>query len=978
MPSRKNAPEWFGGTTSNNSSMPSSKSKSKSKSSSRSSGGSSSGKRSHRRSTSLDSSGLDISNHSANGSRRGDKKSSSRKKHTRKKSLGSLDLNESTSTHNSASSSRQLNGSKHSLDSKIVPMPLDQQEAQKQQLKLPQKMEGNINVQTNGITEQQSQDGGKKIEKRPSFVERFFGIKSSQKSEATSTPVGNSVAPEEQKLLPEKKNEHGAYGNEHPHRDNLNDNNVGIMSLHQQMSQTLPTTSRNGQSHGQQAQLTNPYGDTSMRIPQEPYQNAPLHYQHQHQHQHQYPYDHTPYYQKYQNQQHSGMDQDVYRKQPFAGKGPYIEHSATYPAPRASSAFERHGSGSAFHSGTDSDDLFMYSEDESMTTPMPSSYPMQYGMNVNPFPYGTYSYEGYQNRESFEVREHQQMMALAPSNRHITSFAPASSLGSRSGESKYGSLTDSMHTHSPNDMYISEDETLMSESSKMNSGGYRRGSISSLDGLSGFPSGIFGSSNNMVIEEGDEEEGDEAEAKTNDGHGVSSLMSHTPVDHLHHREEAATTAATATVASSSKVLNRTYSHDTDAKSSNSGSAGGGGSNNSGGSKARSVTIRTVPSNYSSGSSTGSGAGKRVRRNSHKKQKSPTPKRQSPPPPVTSVKVHKIHNRNFSSETNTTGSTSIPSPANTIPPKLTRKEYKRLTKRLEAAELREDRVQTIIRSGHEDALEWSMHVPQHIRGMSRAAGFFPNEEIKLHDVPFAILFLVQLGVVISLAVTYANETVMNGTSTSSSSSAGYDEPFGINTYSDDPFGAPLENWAKDIHVDYKNAFNLSCITALYATSLSALSIGMMMILGKALIPTVLCLGVIICIGFATIGSVLTPYSCIPIIGLLALILSLGYSVVVWERIPFASTNLNTALCGVKSSADVLLVAFVMMIMAFLWTIGWAIAFLGVYDVYLDKNSEYGVNNSITWYGICIYVGMCISYFWTINVMNVSSLLFTLPE
>ncbi len=197
--------------------------------------------------------------------------------------------------------------------------------------------------------------------------------------------------------------------------------------------------------------------------------------------------------------------------------------------------------------------------------------------------------------------------------------------------------------------------------------------------------------------------------------------------------------------------------------------------------------------------------------------------------------------------------------------------------------------------------------------------------------------------------------------------------GPDPYNDDPFssgsdlnlgrGSTLSNWAKDIHVDYCNALQLACITALYATSLAALFIGMMMILGKALIQTVLCLLVIVCIGFGTIGVALTPYSSIPIFGIILLAFSLGYSIVVWDRIPFAATNLDTALCGVKCSADVLIVSLLIVVCAFFWSIGWAVAFLGVYDHYLDKSD-------MTWGGLFTYLGMFISFFWTLNVMKVS--------
>jgi len=355
---------------------------------------------------------------------------------------------------------------------------------------------------------------------------------------------------------------------------------------------------------------------------------------------------------------------------------------------------------------------------------------------------------------------------------------------------------------------------------------------------------------------------------------------------------------------------------------------------------------------------------------------------SPPPPIASVQI--IRN---SGTTTTTGSNSSSSP-HTNPRKLlhssssslqqtmhqrrSRKEMKRLRKRIELAEGREDYVQFLLRDGHRD-LDWSEHVPQNVMGMNRAAGFFPEESTKPRDFMFAFLFIGQLSTIIFLASRYARGTILRSDAA---------RPVETNPYmvdNDDPFssGSPLPNdnsspisiWAKDIYVDYANAVQLSCITGLYATVLSALAIGMMMILSSAFIPTVLCGTVVICVVFGTIMMALSPYTVLPVLGLAALAISLAYSVVVWDRIPFATTNLNTALAGMKSSADILLIGFAMMVVAFLWTITWMIAFLGIYDHYLD-NAEHELSKNITSVGLSVSLGMFISYAWTFHViMNI---------
>jgi len=1013
MKNSRNAPEWFGGSS------PKKNVSKQSKSGGRPSGG----KRGHRRSSSSDSSFLPSSSSSSNGvnlnssihstgSKGGNAKNDRREnrersssgfsrknKHQRRKSRDIQDMNMDSSNHSTKKQDQKNNG-----------RLLTEKKIKKNERKLSDagsNSSGSNRDRTANITPSTSPTSTQSAPRRGSFMERLLGI-----SPKPLISVAVELLPEEEKeklVISEKGNSRSSFPEKNSAPNYRPQPRVQDKPQHDRLLQLevkVHALSPPEQVHSDPIQPLQHDTTLNMNMPAEESQSLSNSYQQQ-------PYHHRalqPQHQEYQRENSASsmkgqikprmskappVEQLQIRSQ-SASLSPRIEYSSTYPP--VAEAMVRHSSSNSQHSllnysGAESDDLFLYSEDESMNSGTGSGHHSaamhhqhqnqhhaQHGMQVNPFPYGAVSYGGYQNGEQRQLMEQHQMMSLAPSHQ-ITSFAPAPSMknglghGHGHGSNRgYGSMTSShndhsqAHMHASNDHYISEDETLMSDASKYSI--YSGHDYSSL--YNSYEVGIP-KQRIPILEEEEEEDTDgavllpssrTAQHTTGTGSGLG-------VPYIDGRNDE----------------NKSNTSNGIARRSSNGSESNGSNAN------RSATkLKATPSSLSSASSSSGSRSKPNRNKKNQQQHSPATKRQSPPPPVTSVNVHKVHSRTVSNGTTTTGSTSIPSPMNGRPPfnsnmgqayagavqKLSRKDYKRIQKKIDIAEARENMVQRIIRCGHEDALEWSMHVPQTIRGLSRAAGFFPNEESHLHDLPFAIIFLMQLCAVIYLAISFAGETVLSGPAAAQAASDFDSQPFDIsNIYSDDPFsdgrapnmgGSPLENWAQDIHVDYSNAFELSCITALYATSLSALSIGMMMILGKALIPTVLCFSVIICIAFATIGSVLTPYSCIPIVGLLVLLLMLGYSIVVWERIPFAATNLNTALCGIKSSADVLLVSFVMMVAAFTWTIGWAIAFLGVFDHYLDKNSEYGVNNSVTWSGVLVYLGMCISYIWTINVMN----------
>lgn len=574
-----------------------------------------------------------------------------------------------------------------------------------------------------------------------------------------------------------------------------------------------------------------------------------------------------------------------------------------------------------YNNGAESDDPLVYSEDESTAAYSRYNGASHFRPLNHRLPYQ--HLRANHNQETQHMQEHQRMMAIAP-NRQVASYVRQLP----STRSSYGSVYVPSNFQRPsstspvNEFYVSEDETLMSDTSMSRKSWQRSVRDSRADA-------------DKVIPEEDEGASES-----------TSLLS---------------------PKSSNPVLSSALSV-----------RSGGSSHSNSGNKSVSIVNTPSLSNTSGNSSCGSFDVDLI----HIK------KRESPPPPLKSVSVeHPNHHRTVSASTATTVSTSLHSPQKGIlrqnlqtgPPRtFTRKEQKRLIRRLEALEKKEYKIQSIIRSGHSEALDWSGHVPQQIRGLNLAAGFFPQQESKRHDVPFAILFLVQMCFVIVLAIAYIGDTAITGDTALGT------PPHPIQTITDDPFSTGsafvtqggfgtqksiASNW--NIHVDYSNAFQLSCISALYAASLSALLIGMMMILGKALIPTTLCLTVIVCIAFSTIGIALSPYSFVPIIGIIALALSIGYSIVVWDRIPFAATNLDTALCGVKCTADVLVVGMIMMVAAFFWTITWTVAFLGVYDHYLDDLTGDDGDKLIEWTGVLIYGGMFTSYIWTLTVFMVSA-------
>jgi len=92
---------------------------------------------------------------------------------------------------------------------------------------------------------------------------------------------------------------------------------------------------------------------------------------------------------------------------------------------------------------------------------------------------------------------------------------------------------------------------------------------------------------------------------------------------------------------------------------------------------------------------------------------------------------------------------------------------------------------------------------------------------------------------------------------------------------------------------------------------------------------------------------------------------GYTFVVWDRIPFATSNLMTGLSGVRANAGAVIVSFFFQGLALLWSIYFTFVVIGVYDAI--ESGELELTDNMKNF---VYTMLAISYYWTYHVlMNV---------
>ena len=167
-----------------------------------------------------------------------------------------------------------------------------------------------------------------------------------------------------------------------------------------------------------------------------------------------------------------------------------------------------------------------------------------------------------------------------------------------------------------------------------------------------------------------------------------------------------------------------------------------------------------------------------------------------------------------------------------------------------------------------------------------------------------------------------------------------------------------------YIDYVNVVQIICIASGYASFSSVFALGFMMMLSRNLLQAILIFTVIVCMSWTVLGFTLSNSFFIPTIGILAMIMSACYAWVVWDRIPFAATNLSVALKGMRKSLDIPFIGFCNLVTTFTWTICWICAFFGASD-YL-WNEEKLSNNWM----VAVALFFLFSYYWTAQVLKVS--------
>lgn len=174
---------------------------------------------------------------------------------------------------------------------------------------------------------------------------------------------------------------------------------------------------------------------------------------------------------------------------------------------------------------------------------------------------------------------------------------------------------------------------------------------------------------------------------------------------------------------------------------------------------------------------------------------------------------------------------------------------------------------------------------------------------------------------------------------------------------------------DVTIFYSNILYMTCLCGAVAVSVSACALFLFMAIAKKIVQIALFMVITLSFVWGTIGIGFSPSILIPASGFLALLMSVAYAFIVWDRIPFVAANLDTGLHGIRANLGLVVVAFFFQALTLGWSVYFVFVVVGVYDSILVGDIDFeGID--IEKAKIAIYVALGLSYYWTIHVLMVS--------
>lgn len=186
----------------------------------------------------------------------------------------------------------------------------------------------------------------------------------------------------------------------------------------------------------------------------------------------------------------------------------------------------------------------------------------------------------------------------------------------------------------------------------------------------------------------------------------------------------------------------------------------------------------------------------------------------------------------------------------------------------------------------------------------------------------------------------------------------------NMYSYDALQEHDDVNGSEVTVYYHNLLIIAGCSGVFAMIVSTTLLGVMAFFARNFLQVALVVAIALSFVWGTLGIGLSPQNLVPVTGIVALALSVAYAIVVWDRLPFSTANLLTALTAIQTYPGTVVMTLVSQFLGLAWSIYYAVICIGVYDAI--QEGRIAVSER---FAIVIYILLGISYCWTIQVILV---------
>lgn len=178
--------------------------------------------------------------------------------------------------------------------------------------------------------------------------------------------------------------------------------------------------------------------------------------------------------------------------------------------------------------------------------------------------------------------------------------------------------------------------------------------------------------------------------------------------------------------------------------------------------------------------------------------------------------------------------------------------------------------------------------------------------------------------------------------------------------------PEDDGSTAVSVNYQNLLIIAGCCGAFAIAVSTILLGVMSYFARNFVQVALIMAIALSFVWGTLGIGLSPQNLVPITGIVALALTVAYAIIVWDRVPFSTANLLTALSAIREHPTTLWMTVVSQLLGLGWSIYFAVVCCGIYDAI--EEGRINVSHRIA---VVIYVLLGVSYYWTIQVFLVSA-------